>query len=317
MARTPERHITPAEAPLCYGCGVTVHGIFPPIPTPFDRASGDVDRRALASNVRRWMETRLTGILALGSNGEAALLEETEADLVVATTREAMPSDRLLIVGTGRESTRATIAATKRAAALGAGAVLVRSPSFFKAQMAAPVLVDYYTAVADASPVPVLLYNLPGATGVTLGWPVVSQLAEHPNIVGMKETSPELERLGQFVALRDGAFSVLCGWAPVVYPALVSGAAGAILAIANVLPDECVALYDHVVAGRHAEARAAQRRLTTLAQLVTTGHGVPGLKAALEMVGYEGGPARAPLRPLASAARDEIAAAVAAIRTRH
>lgn len=262
------------------------------------------------------MQTGLVGILALGSNGEAALLDESESDLVVATTRDAMPSDRLLLVGTGRESTRATIAATKRAAALGAGAVLVRSPSFFKGQMTAPVLLDYYTAVADASSVPVLLYNLPGATGVTLGWPVVSRLAEHPNIVGMKETSPELERLGQFVTLREGAFSVLCGWAPVVYPALVSGAAGAILAVANVLPDECVALYNHVVAGRHAEARAAQQRLTSLAQLVTTGYGVPGLKAALEMVGYEGGPARAPLRPLAPAARDEIASALAAILAR-
>ena len=260
------------------------------------------------------MQTGLAGILALGSNGEAALLDETEADLVVATTRDAMPPDRLLIVGTGRESTRATIAATKRAAALGAGAVLVRSPSFFKGQMTGPVLIDYYTAVADASPVPVLLYNLPGATGVTLGWPVVSRLAEHPNIVGLKETSPELERLGQFVTLREGAFSVLCGWAPVVYPALVSGAAGAILAVANVVPEACVALYDDVVAGRHAEARAAQRQVTTLAQLVTTVHGVPGLKAALEMVGYEGGPVRAPLPPLAPAAREEIATAVAAMR---
>ena len=262
------------------------------------------------------MGTRLRGILALGSNGEAGLLDEAEADLVVGATREAMPADRLLIVGTGRESTRATISATKRAAALGAGAVLVRSPSFFKGQMTPPVLIDYYTAVADASPVPVLLYNLPGATGVTLGWPVVSQLAEHPNIVGMKETSPELERLGQFVTLREGRFSVLCGWAPVAYPALVSGAAGAILAIANVLPDECVALYDHVVAGRHAEARLAQRQMTTLAQLVTTAHGVPGLKAALEMVGYEGGPVRAPLRAVPPGARDEIARAVAALQTR-
>ena len=295
---------------------MTVNGIFPPIPTPFDRASGDVDRRALSANVRRWMQTGLVGILALGSNGEAALLDEAEADLVVATAREAMPPDRLLIVGTGRESTRATIAATKRAAAGGAGAVLVRTPSYFKGQMTTPVLVDFYTAVADASPVPVLLYNLPGATGVTLGWPVVSTLAEHPNIVGMKETSPELERLGQFVTLRGGAFSVLCGWAPVVYPALVAGAAGAILAVANVLPDECVALYDHVVAGRHPEALAVQRQITTLAQLVTTSYGVPGLKAALEMAGYEGGPARPPLRPLASAAHDEIALAVAAIRPR-
>jgi 4-hydroxy-2-oxoglutarate aldolase len=279
------------------------------MPTPFDRASGDVDRAAITKNVRRWMTTRLAGVLALGSNGEAALLDEDEGDAVVATTREAMPRDRLLLVGTGRESTRATIAASKRAAAQGADAVLVRTPSFFKGQMTPPVLIDHFTAVADASPVPVLLYNLPGVTGVTLTWPIVSKLAEHPNVAGMKETSPELERLGQFVTLRGGTFAVLCGWAPVVYPALVSGAAGAILAVANVLPDECVALFDAVAAGRHDQARAMQRRLTTIAQLVTTVYGVAGLKAALDVAGYDGGAVRAPLRPVAAAAKDEIAAA--------
>lgn len=284
------------------------------MPTPFDPQTGEVDRRALAANIARWMRTGLTGALALGSNGEAALLDEAEADVVVATAREAVPVGRPLLVGTGRESTRGTIAATTRAAALGADAVLVRTPSFFKGQMTPPALIDHFTAIADASPVPVLLYNLPAVTGVTLGMPVVSKLAEHPNIVGMKETSPELERLGQFVTLRGGAFKVLSGWAPVAYPALVSGAAGAILAVANVLPDECVLLYRHQQAGRHAEALEIQRRITPLAQLVSTGHGVAGLKAALEMVGYAGGPVRAPLRPLAASARDEIAAALAAVR---
>jgi 4-hydroxy-2-oxoglutarate aldolase len=270
----------------------------------------------LARNVRRWMKTGLAGILALGSNGEAGLLDEDEADVVVATTREAMPADRLLLVGTGRESTRGTIAASRRAAGQGAGAVLVRTPSFFKGQMTPSALIDHFRAVADASPVPVLLYNLPGATGVTLGWPVVSRLSEHPNIVGLKETSPELERLGMFATLRQGTFAVLCGWAPVVYPALVSGAAGAILAIANVWPDDCVALYAHVVAGRHAEALAIQRRITHAAQLVTTVHGVPGLKVALERVGYDGGPVRPPLQALSGAAREEIATAVPAVALR-
>jgi 4-hydroxy-2-oxoglutarate aldolase len=293
-----------------------ISGIFPPMPTPFDPATGEVDRRALAGNVARWMRTGLTGALALGSNGEAALLDEDESDAVVATAREAMPAGRPLLVGTGRESMRATIAATKRAAAHGADAVLVRTPSFFKGQMTPPALIDHFTAVADASPVPVLLYNLPGVTGITLGLPVVSKLAEHPNIVGMKETSPELERLGQFVTLRGGAFKVLTGWAPVAYPALVSGASGAILAVANVLPDECLLMYEHTRAGRHAEALEIQRRITPLAQLVTSGHGVAGLKAALEMVGYAGGPVRAPLRPLAASAREEIAHALAAVRPR-
>lgn len=207
--RPPVDTLHPRPRLFAIVVGVQVSGIFPPMPTPFDRSTGDVDGLAIARNVRRWMATRLAGVLALGSNGEAGLLDEAEADRVVATAREAMPPSRLLLVGTGRESTRATIAATKRASSHGADAVLVRTPSFFRAQMTPPALIDHFAAVADASPVPVLLYNLPGPTGVTLGLSVVSKLADHPNILGMKETSPELERLGQFVTLRGGAFKVL------------------------------------------------------------------------------------------------------------
>jgi len=289
-----------------------IAGIFPPVPTTFDGA-GRFDQRSLADNVRRWMKTGLAGVLALGSNGEAAMLDEDECDEVLDVVRNEVPSDRLLIAGTGRESTRLTIAACKRASDAGADAVLVRAPFFFKSQMSPEALYAHFNAVADGSPVPVLLYNLPGVTGITLTVSLVARLAEHQNIVGIKETSTELERLGQFVGLGSG-FSVLCGSAPVAVPALVSGASGAILAVANVLPDECVELYDLVQEDRYPEALDLQRRLTKLAQLVTTVHGVAGLKVALELAGFHGGPVRAPLMPLAGKAREEIAHALGRFR---
>ena len=224
-----------------------------------------------------------------------------------------MPRDRLLLVGTGRESTRAAVAATVRAAALGADAVLVRSPSFFKTQMSADALVAHYTAVADASPVPVLLYNLPNVTGVMLTPAIVIRLAEHPNIAGLKETSPDLERLGQIVALAPSSFTVLCGWAPVAYPALISGARGAILAVASVVPDACVTLFQYVLDGWQADALALQQRLTPLAQLVTATYGIAGLKMALDLAGYHGGSVRPPLLAAPPNAREEIAAAIRAL----
>ena len=290
-----------------------LQGIFPPIPTPFDER-GEISPRELAANVRRWMSTKLAGVLVLGSNGEAAFLDEAEDDVAVGTAREHVPSDRVLLVGTGRESTRATIAATKRAAALGADAVLVRAPGYFKTQMTPEALVAHYTAVADGSPVPVLLYNLPNVVGFSLTLPVVTTLAAHPNIVGMKETSTDLERLMQFAGVRPD-FRVLCGWGQVAYPALASGASGAILAVSNVVPDVCVELYDTVRAGRHDVARDMQQRLIPLAQLVTAVYGVAGLKVALEIVGYYGGPVRAPLLPAPPRARQEIEAAIEAVST--
>jgi 4-hydroxy-2-oxoglutarate aldolase len=288
-------------------------GIFAPIPTTFDDR-GEVDRRAIAGNVARWMATPLTGLLALGSNGESALLDEAEADAVVDAVRAAVPADRVCLVGVGRESTRQTVAASRRAAAAGADAVLVRPPSFFKTQMTADALYAHFVAVADASTAPILLYNLPGVTGFALTVPLVTRLAGHPNIIGIKETSPELERLGQFAML--GGFRVLSGWAPVVFPAMAAGASGGILAVANVLPDACMALHGHARAGRADRALEVQRAITPLAQLVSSIHGVPGLKAALEMLGYHGGAVRAPLLPASKAVRDEIAAALAAAQER-
>ena len=287
-----------------------LQGIFPPIPTTFT-GSGDVDPRAITANVEKWMRTGLAGILALGSNGEAPLLDEDESDRVVAAARDVVPRDRVLLAGTGRESTRATIAATRRAAALGVDAVLVRTPSTYKGQMTPEVLITHYRAVADASPVPVLLYNLPGVTGIVLTPAIVATLAQHPNIAGIKETSPDLERLGLFTQI--GPFAVLCGWAPVVFPALMAGAAGAILAVANVLPNECVELYEHQRHGRLEPALSLQRRLTPIAQLVTATYGIAGLKTAMDLAGYQGGPVRPPLLPVSPPARAQIEAALSAV----
>lgn len=284
-------------------------GILAPVPTSFDD-DGDLDTSALTENVTRLARSRLAGLLALGSNGEAAFLSEDEGDRVIATARGAWPRERVLMAGIGRESTRGTIDAARRAAACGADAVLVKMPSAFRAQVGPDAIARHMLAVADASPVPVLLYNLPGPTGVTVTLPTIEVVAAHPNIIGMKETSADLERLGQFAAVRPDAFAVLTGWAPVLYPALTAGAVGGILAVANVIPDVCVAVFDHMRAGRHAEALELQRRMTPLAQLVTTGHGVPGLKFALDQCGGRGGPVRAPLSATGDAAREAILAAL-------
>lgn len=289
---------------------IRLDGIFPPMPTVFD-AAGDVDVAAITFNVERWMRTDLVGVLALGSNGEATSLDEDESERVVAAARDAMPAGRTLLAGTGRESTRQTIAACRRAARAGADAVLVRTPFFFKAQMTPAALQSHYTAVADASPIPVVLYNMPHNTGVTLTPPVVSALAQHPNIIGIKETSVELERLGQFVAAAPEGFTVLCGAAPVIYPALVSGARGGILAAANVVPEIFTALRAHAMAGRHADALRLQQQVTRFAQLVTTVHSVAGLKAAMDLAGYRGGIPRAPMAAASPAATTEIATELA------
>ena len=209
--------------------------VFPPMATVFDR-DGSVDGRAISSNVAKWIQAGVGGVVALGSNGEAPFVDEDEADRVIAAARDAVPRDRVLIVGTGRESTRATIAASARAAALGADAVLVRTPSFFKARMTPDVFVRHYTAVADASPVPVLLYNLPAVTGVNLTPDAVGRLATHPNIIGMKESGSDTAQFAAFVASAPATFAVIAGSAPTFYPSLCVGATGGILAVSCVLP---------------------------------------------------------------------------------
>lgn len=274
-------------------------GIFTPIVTPF-RADDTVDEGALRQNVARWLTTPLTGIVVLGSNGEAAQLEDAEADRIVEVVREVMPKSRPLIAGTGRESTKAAIAATRRAAALGADAALVRTPSFFKSQLTSDIFVRHYTEVADASPIPVLLYNVTMFTGVNLLPDAVERLAAHPNIVGIKESGNDIGHLAEYIARTPDDFTVLAGSATTLVHSLLAGADGAILALGALLPDECVGMWNDVREGRVAEALARQRRVMPLARAIGTGNGVPGLKAALEAMGFAAGLPRPPLRPVSA-----------------
>jgi 4-hydroxy-2-oxoglutarate aldolase len=262
--------------------------------TPFT-PDGEVDYEALRFNAARWMTTGLRGLVALGSNGEAAFIDADEAERIVGEVRALVPRDRLLIAGTGCDSTRATIDACRRAARVGADFVLVRTPTAFKAQLTPDALLRHYTAVADASPVPVLLYDFPQSFGVTLSLPTIVALASHPNVAGMKESSGDVAQIADQVAATPERFEVVVGSAPTLFASLAVGAVGGVVAVANVIPEPCVRLFDLVRAGRHVEALDLQRRITPLARAVTATFGVPGLKLAMSLAGYRGGWPRAPL----------------------
>jgi 4-hydroxy-2-oxoglutarate aldolase len=281
-------------------------GIFAPIPTPFDDQDR-VDTNRLRAALERWIARPITGFVVLGSNGEAALMDDFESDRVIVAAREVVPRGRPFIVGTGRESTQAAVRATKRAAEHGADAVLVRTPGFFKTQMTTDAFVRHYTEVADASPVPVLLYNFTALTGVTLLPAAAARLAVHPNIIGMKESGGDVAQIADLVAATPRGFSVLAGSTATLYASLCVGAVGGILAPACVVPDAVMRLFELTRAGRHQEAVTLQRELVPLARLLGATYGVPGLKAALALIGCDVGVPRPPL-----AAAPE--AAVAALR---
>jgi len=272
-------------------------GVFHPLVTPFT-ASGDVDGGAIARNAARLLSTPLAGLVVLGSNGESPQLDEDESDRVIAAVRDVVPADRPLLAGAARESTRATIAACRRAAALGASAVMVRTPSFYKNMMTSDAFVRHYTEVADASPVPVLLYNVTVYTGVTLQADAVSLLSRHPNIVGVKESGNDMQLLADYLSASAGEdFVVLCGSATSLFSALALGVHGAVLALSGIVPEKCVELRRLVADGRYPEARALQTSLLPVARAIGVQHGVPALKAALTLLGFETGDPRPPLRP--------------------
>jgi 4-hydroxy-2-oxoglutarate aldolase len=272
-------------------------GVFAPIPTPFDDDERvDVDR--LKAALVRWLGAPLTGFVILGSTGEAAFIDEQESDQIVEVSRALVPADRPFIVGTGRESTRATIAASKRAAMLGADAALVRTPGFFKSQMTMDALVRHYMLVADASPIPILLYNFTAVTGVNLLPAAVGRLSRHPNIIGVKESGGDISQIADLVSGTPPDFTVLAGSAATFFPALSVGATGGILALSCVLPDACVRLFQLTSQHRFDEARELQRQLIPVSRLVTSTYGVAGLKAALRVIGYDLGVPRSPLTPV-------------------
>ncbi len=264
----------------------------------------------MRSNIERWNKTGVGGYVALGSTGERVHLDERERELLVDAAREAVPSELAFVVGVGEQGTRATIQEARRAAGAGADAVLVLTPHFYRGAMTADALTEHFQAVADASPAPVLLYNIPQNTGVTLAPETIARLALHQNIAGVKDSSGDVLALTETLSLtrdvRDD-FVVMTGHGGALYAALCAGVRGAILAVGCVAPQLCVAVWEAVEAGEYERARAMQARLAPLARAVTTRYGIGGLKAALDLLGYAGGAVRAPLRAPSEEARREIA----------
>jgi len=283
-----------------------LRGIFPPLVTPFT-SDGALDLLAFESNLAAYADTGLAGVLVLGSNGEANVLEEPEKlELIRAARRLA--GGKPLLAGAGLESTRATIALARKAADAGADAVLVLPPFYFRTRMTDDALRRHFEAVAEASPVPVLLYSVPAVTGSSLSLALVTALARHVNVAGIKESSGDVALLARLAATAPGSFATICGSGPVMYPALCVGARAGILAVACCCPRQAVALFEAQQSGDHARARRIQEALSPLAAAVTTGHGVPGLKAAMELAGLRGGGLRSPLLPVPDAVREELLA---------
>ena len=283
-----------------------MHGVLLPFPTALNQ-DGDVDIHALRSNVERWNKTGVAGYVALGSTGERVHLDEREYLKVIETARACVPEQMTFIVGAGQQSTRATIEEVRRVAHAGADAVLVITPHFYRAEMTPDALVKHYRAVADASPVPVLLYSVPQLTNVSLAPETIARLSEHENIVGVKDSSGDILNLAETVRLVPEDFAVLTGNGSALYPALCVAARGAILAIGCAAPGLAVAIYEAFQAGEHERARQMQQRLTRLTRGILGRYGISGLKAALDMLGYEGGRVRAPLSDADDEARREIA----------
>jgi dihydrodipicolinate synthase/N-acetylneuraminate lyase len=282
----------------------TLSGVVPPLVTPF-RDDGALDLSAFEANLDAYAREDLAGYLVLGSNGEAGSLSEDEK-LVLVRLARARSGLRPILVGTGLDSTRGTIALTLKVADLGADAALVLTPSYYKAQMTTDALRRHFEAVAEASPIPVLLYSVPQFTGLTFAPALAASLAAHPRIGGMKESSGDVGLLLRIVASVPASFQVLCGSAPVFYPALCVGAAAGILAVSCCAPAPAAALHRAFVAGDHARARRLQEALAPLAVAVTATYGVAGLKAAINLSGRRGGAVRAPLLPATDAVRQEL-----------
>jgi 4-hydroxy-2-oxoglutarate aldolase len=282
-------------------------GIIPPMVTPFDE-SGGIRYDAFERNIEKYVEAGIEGYLVLGSNGESVYLEHSEKLKLIEAARKRVPSSMTLLAGTGVESTQATITLTKEAADRGVDAVLIKNPFYFKPQMTFDAYMAHYTAVADASPVPVIVYNVPVFTGVPLQSNLVIELAKHPNIRGMKDSSGDVKLISEVVWNTDASkFPVVAGAAPTLFPAMAAGARGGIIALACAAPKPALALYRAFAAGDYPKAGNIQRIVAPAAVAVTGTHGIAGLKGAMELQGLEGGLPRRPLLPLKPEQREHLA----------
>lgn len=272
-----------------------LNGILLPVTTPFT-PDEQFDAGGFARNFRQWNESGIVGYVILGSTGERVNLDEREYLQVIETARQSVPKSMTFIVGAGQQSTRGTIQEITRAANAGAEAVLVITPHYYRSSITQAALVQHYSAVADASPLPIILYSMPDLTGIKIEPETAARLSKHENIIGIKDSSADVASLAETVRMAPGDFAVLIGNGTVLAEALQTGARGAILAVGCVVPEFCLEIYRAVQAREMDHAVALQKKLTPLARAVTKTYGIGGLKFAMGIAGYVGGAVRAPLQ---------------------
>ncbi|MDD3514725.1 MAG: dihydrodipicolinate synthase family protein [Synergistaceae bacterium] len=283
-----------------------VRGIFAPIATAFD-ASGEVDYSTFAENTVVFGATKLSGLVVLGSNGEFTLLSHEEKVKLVETARNHLPAEKMVIAGTGCESFRETLQLTKECAAVGADVALVVTPNYYKKDMNEAALGNFYTMLADASPIPVMIYNMPGNSGVNVPSSLTLKLAAHPNITGIKDSGGNIVQISEVLAKAPEGFSVFAGSGSYLLATLLLGGVGGTLAVANVVPDYCAEIQENFEKGDIEKARKMQLALLPLNAAVTSRFGIGGMKAAMDMVGFKGGLPRLPILPAGEETKKEIA----------
>jgi 4-hydroxy-2-oxoglutarate aldolase len=284
---------------------IDLNGLLLPITTPFT-PDGDIDSAGLVSNIKTWNAAGITGYVILGSTGERVNLDEREYLQVIEAARAAVPETMTFIAGAGQQSTRATIEEISRAAKAGARSALVITPHFYRSAITQEALIEHYRAAADASPISIILYSMPDLTGIKIEPETAARLSEHQNIIGMKDSSNDVETFREAQRLVAKYFAMMIGNGTVFSETLQAGARGGILAVGCCAPELCLEIYRAVQAGQIDRANTLQNKLTPLARAVTKSYGVGGLKAALEIAGYIGGEVRAPLRRPSPEAIGEI-----------
>lgn len=290
-----------------------LQGILPPLTTPFSN-DGEIDLSRLQSNIKLYNPTRLSGYVMNGSTSESVLLSWDEVERLWATAREAAAPDKEMIAGTGAESTAETIQHTKRAAKLGYDAALVRTPSYYKPFMTFEAETTHFLRVAEASPIPILIYSVPVFTSYTVEAPLVARLATHANIIGIKDSSGNVQRMKDIIASTPKTFRSLTGSALTLHDALQAGASGAILAISCVFPDACVDLYEAAQRDDTSHVEQLKKHAILPAANLATKFGIAGIKYAMNRLGYYGGQPRAPLLPLSESAKQEIETILAFVK---
>ncbi|MBT4411726.1 MAG: dihydrodipicolinate synthase family protein [Bacteroidetes bacterium] len=271
-----------------------LNGIFPPLPCSFDN-NENLALDKMCDNITKLSQYDLTGFLVLGSNGELVNLSDKEKQEVFEATREAIPADKIMLAGTGCQSTRETIHLTNAAAKSGADAVLVLNPSYYRGLMTKEALTGHYFAVADASPLPVIVYNMPANSGLDMNADTIVEISAHQNIIGMKDSGGNIVKMGDIRNRVKPEFQILAGSAGFLLPALSIGAIGGILALANIAPKQCIKIYKDYMAGDLQKARETQHKMIAVNAAITSKWGVPALKEAMDHIGLYGGVARKPI----------------------